>query len=414
MNTNIKKHYFKSDLRLTGEISTLIILALYLIASEQVKLSATLLVTFCLVIVVIVYLLVRQSNKRVISACTEECTQANSAILNNLGSSFGSASSKLKLIPVFIAQLTEVIQQTDGAAMSLISSLMSIIQRANSQAEKASECLKAFAGGAETGNNALLDMSRVTFKNTIENIRINTTYTKKTLEELETILKSIHDINGIVEEIKSISNQTNLLALNATIEAAHAGVHGRGFSVVANDVKKLAERTKSSALNISSIIDKIEANAKQVYLENKKRISESVQMSGESEKSIETTLDQINAANETAKVQLGELRTGSEGLAQDINGIIVSMQFSDITRQRIEHVIEPLTSIKSDFAHAMKFLEELGVATTLSQGESSDLSSLNQLYTMESERKLLNELAGDKTNSSTSTNKQTDNTKGEN
>ncbi len=114
--------------------------------------------------------------------------------------------------------------------------------------------------------------------------------------------KNIADLAGTIREI---ADQTNLLALNAAIEAARAGEHGRGFAVVADEVRKLAERTVTSANSIAALLDKVTGHS-DLAIAAMQAIIDDVEQGSEETRGIGNTLEQIlNASQEVSSLTQG-------------------------------------------------------------------------------------------------------------
>ncbi len=299
---------------------------------------------------------------------------------------------RARLIPVLNNQLTEVMQQTEAAALDIGDRFMNIVERARNQAKNASGAFDRFVGDGEESREALLDISKKALSNVIGSIRDIATVVEQTLKNMELIIEDAENIKGIVVEIEYIAEQTNLLALNATIEAARAGEHGRGFAIVADEVRKLSDRSNAAADEIRKLITKVESDIKDIYMKTEKSTTESNARSSEAEVVVEETLRKLDEMMNEAKRQLDELTLGSESLAKDISSIVVSMQFQDITRQRIEHVIEPLQSFKTELEETAEKIMNMRRRIYDTEGGAE---WLEKMYTMESERDVMrNTLTG--------------------
>ncbi|MCE1253124.1 MAG: methyl-accepting chemotaxis protein [Anaerolineae bacterium] len=167
-----------------------------------------------------------------------------------------------------------------------INALMLIIQQVTNksidQAERSGKAVSA-------SKNSLQRVADTTHE--MQSIQSRVVYSSRKIEEMG---KRSDEIGTIVETIEEIASQTNLLALNAAIEAARAGEHGKGFAVVSDEVRKLAEKSVLAAKNIAMLVENIQLivnDTIKAINESADEVKKGVHLAEESYSSIESILD---------------------------------------------------------------------------------------------------------------------------
>jgi len=145
-------------------------------------------------------------------------------------------------------------QETDQVATA-INEMSAAAQEVAHSAQGAAEAAQQTDQEGQQAK-AVVDSSIRQIHSLVEEIRSSGT-------SLDALQQDVHAIVGVLDVIRSIAEQTNLLALNAAIEAARAGEAGRGFAVVADEVRALASRTQQSTQEIQGMIDRLQSGAKQ-------------------------------------------------------------------------------------------------------------------------------------------------------
>ncbi|TWI46876.1 methyl-accepting chemotaxis protein [Pseudomonas duriflava] len=216
-----------------------------------------------------------------------ELLQALAAMQSNLKQTIGHISDSAQQLSTSAEEMSAVMedskrglhQQNDriAQAVTAVNEMTSAVEQVASSAVSTSEASMASSRAAQEG--------RVQLSDAISSIQALTGDVLSASDRAETLARETINISKILDVIRGVAEQTNLLALNAAIEAARAGEAGRGFAVVADEVRALAQRTDESTRQIESIVGSVNQGTGQTV--------EALQRSVERAQS---TLDKANAA----------------------------------------------------------------------------------------------------------------------
>lgn len=260
-------------------------------------------------------------------------------MIHDLGSLIGEVHDAGDSLAQSSTQISTAAEEMSAGASEQAGQTREVAAAVEQMSKTVLESSKSASEAADMAKKAstLANVGEKVFKETIGGMTKIAHLVKKSADIVDTLGKSSAQIGEIIQVINDIADQTNLLALNAAIEAARAGEQGRGFAVVADEVRKLAERTTAATKEIAGMIKRIQQETTQVVV---------AMTEGNTEAE-----NGLRLADKAAD-SLTEIVTSVNGVVNMINQIAAASQEQSSTSEQISHNVDSISSAAGNVSNA--------------------------------------------------------------
>jgi len=289
------------------------------------------------------FALVLSHDRQSIQAADERAAQVREqtgALTSNLGAAFTQCAGEFN---TQLATSRDELAQAQGLFMDAIQKLVDSFTSINTQTQaQQTLALTITQGGSDTesgcGFEHFVDETSSTLTFFVDGTVQSSKVAMGLVENMEQIDSRIGEVQNILGEIEGISKQTNLLALNAAIEAARAGEAGRGFSVVADEVRDLSGRTNQFSSQIRKTIALVQESVQAAEKSINTMASHDMTFALQSKRQVDEMLTDVQKVNATMSAAAQELAVITRGVEANVNTAVTTLQFQDMVTQLLGHV----------------------------------------------------------------------------
>ncbi len=267
------------------------------------------------------------------------------------------------------SELGRAQQIFSDAIATLIDSFNAMSAQARRQQELGMEVIRQTGTAGDSGTSdfeRFAKQTSITLRSFVESVVENSKLAMELVEMTDRIATEMRQILGMLSEIEGISKQTNLLALNAAIEAARAGEAGRGFAVVADEVRDLSGRTSHFSQQIRGLMSNMQKSISDTEAAINKMAAQDMTFALQSKQDVEQAMQDVENLNRHTAETVAELNQIAEVMESSVSQAVVSLQFQDMVTQLITHVSNRLGELK-------QVMNEVGSAGRLAGSAGGNL-----------------------------------------